>query len=225
MTLRYYLQKIIKSHEMGLINEDVLREFFNKLPIIDSIVNEIEKIFDLKYPPVIIDPSLMIMRHPSSFTTTVIYALTKIQKLNDEYRICIEISLPFLLFAREDLIKACLVHEFLHYIFATITIGRKDFEKLSSQKPISLEVLIGFDDAYMVKPEDWIRDCEVINLLKKYFNPIIKDSDLEEKINENWIKRSLPIKEIRAEDIQIRIPVLDIDKILLDNKILEHIKL
>lgn len=224
MTLRYYLQKIIESHEIGLISDDIFKEFFNILPKIDNIINEIEKIFDLKFPPIIIDPNLIIIKYPSSFTKTVVYALTKIQKLNSEYRLCIEISLPFILFAKEDLLKACLIHEFLHYIYATITIGKKDIEKLSSQKPISPEVLIGFDDVYMVKPEDWIKNSEIINLLKKYFNPIIKDSDLEEKINENWIKKSLPIKEIKSENLQIRIPILEVDKILLDNKILERVK-
>lgn len=224
MALRYYLQKLVKSHELGLISKDILNDFLNKLPTIDEVVSEVEKVFGLKYPLIIVDPNLIVIKYPSSFSTSVIYASTKVQKLNEEYRLCVEVSLPFILFAKRELLKACLVHEFLHYIFATITIGKRNIERLSSQKPISLEVLIGFDDTYMVKPEDWIEDGEVIELLKKHFNPIIKDSELEEKINENWIKRSLPIKEIRPEDLQIKIPILEINKISLDDKILERAK-
>ncbi|MCS7098188.1 MAG: hypothetical protein NZ922_04350 [Candidatus Methanomethyliaceae archaeon] len=220
--IRYHLQRVMKSHEMGLLGDDILKELIEKLPMIDELICEIEKTFDLNYPPIIIDPNLIIVRYPTSFATTVIYASTQIQKLNDKLTLCVEMTLPFLLFANKDLIKACLAHEFLHYIFATIIIHRREFDKLLGQKPISLEVLMGFDDTYLVKPENWMKDSEIISLIKRFFNPIIKDSDLEEKIQENWIKKSLPIKEVRPEDLQIRIPILEIDKISLDRKILEY---
>ncbi len=219
----YYFQKIIKFHEERYINDNILKEFFEKLPSIDKLVYEVEKAFDLFYPPIVFDPNLIIIKYPLSFTTTVIYASTKIQNFENEFKLCIELTLPFVLFANNDLIKACLAHEFLHYIFITIILKEKSLDNLTGIKPVTPEVFLAFDSTHLVKPEEWIKDKELIKLIEKYFNPIVNDIELEEKIKEYWINKSLPIKEISIEESMLKIPILELHKIKLDNKILRRI--
>lgn len=221
----YYFEKIMKFHENGYISDDILRMFFEKLPSIDKLVYEVEKAFELSYPPIVFNPYLIIVKYPLGFTSTVIYASTKIQNFNNEFKLCIELTLPFVLFANNDLIKACLAHEFLHYIFITIILKEKSLEKLAGIKPVAPEVFLAFDSTYLVKPEDWIKDKELIKLIEKYFNPIINDIELEEKIREFWINKSLPIKEISIEDSMIRIPVLELHKIKLNDEILRRVNI
>ncbi|NHV45458.1 MAG: hypothetical protein HA493_02300 [Candidatus Verstraetearchaeota archaeon] len=223
MLRSYYFQKIIKFHEEGYISDDILKEFFEKLPSIDKLVYEVEKAFELSYPPIVFDPNLIIIKYPLGFTSTVIYASTKIQNFENEFKLCIELTLPFALFANNDLIKACLAHEFLHYIFITIVLKEKSLEKLVGIKPLAPEVFLAFDNTHLVKPEEWIKDKELIKLIEKYFNPIINDIELEEKIKEFWINKSLPIKEISIEESMIRIPILELNKVKLNNEILRRI--
>jgi len=118
---------------------------------------------------------------------------------------------------------SCLAHEFLHYIFITIVLKEKSLEKLVGIKPLAPEVFLAFDNTHLVKPEEWIKDKELIKLIEKYFNPIINDTELEEKIKEFWINKSLPIKEISIEESMIRIPILELNKVKLNSEILRRI--
>ncbi|MBC7112531.1 MAG: hypothetical protein H5T34_00675 [Candidatus Methanomethyliales bacterium] len=216
-----YFDRVNEAHEKGKIGDDVLRRFFERLPTLERSVSSVERAFGLDYPPISFNPNLVILKYPNGFSQTVIYASTQIQKLNDKFRLCVEVTLPFLLFAKEDLLRACLAHEFLHYIFITLTLGNRSLEGLSSGKPITPDLQLVLDEAHTVKAEEWISDNELLSIIKKYFTPIISDPELEENIRENWIKRMLPIKEISVDDSMLRIPVLELDKIPLDKKIIE----
>lgn len=216
-----YFQKVSEAHERGRIGDDVLRSFFEKLPLLEKAISYIERAFGLVYPPITFDPNLVVVKYPSGFSQTVIYASAQIQRFDGKFRLCVEVTLPFLLYSREDLLKACLAHEFLHYIFITITLGKKSLEYLSSGKPIAPEVQLAFDEAHTVKAEEWVKDEELLRLLKRYFNPLISDEELEENIREGWVKRALPLKEISAEESMLRVPILEVDKIPLDQRILE----
>lgn len=219
-----YFDRVNEAHEKGRIGDDILRSFFERLPTLERSISSVESAFGLDYPPVSFDPNLVIVKYPDGFSQTVIYASTQIQRLNEKFRICVEVTLPFLLFAREDLLRACLAHEFLHYIYITITLGNRSIEGLSSGKPITPDLQLALDETHTVKAEEWIKDNELLSLIKKYFTPMVSDPELEENIRENWIKRMLPIKEMSVDDSMLRIPVLELDKIPLDKKIIEMSK-
>jgi hypothetical protein len=219
-----YFNRVNEAHEKGRIGDEILRSFFERLPTLERSISSIESAFGLDYPPVSFDPNLVIVKYPDGFSQTVIYASTQIQRLNEKFRICVEVTLPFLLFAREDLLRACLAHEFLHYIYITITLGNRSIEGLSSGKSITPDLQLALDETHIVKAEEWIKDNELLSLIKKYFTPMVSDPELEENIRENWIKRMLPIKEMSVDDSMLRIPVLELDKIPLDKKIIEMSK-
>ncbi|MCQ5362814.1 MAG: hypothetical protein NO482_05280 [Candidatus Methanomethylicia archaeon] len=219
-----YFNRVNEAHEKGRIGDEILRSFFERLPTLERSISSVESAFGLDYPPVSFDPNLVIVKYPDGFSQTVIYASTQIQRLNEKFRICVEVTLPFLLFAREDLLRACLAHEFLHYIYITITLGNRSIEGLSSGKPITPDLQLALDETHTVKAEEWIKDNELLSLIKKYFTPMVSDPELEENIRENWIKRTLPIKEMSVDDSMLRIPVLELDKIPLDKKIIEMSK-
>lgn len=216
-----YFHKVSQAHEKGKIGDDVLKVFFEKLPVLERAISSVEKAFGLNYPPVAFDPNLIVVKYPSGLSETVIYASTQIQRLNGSYRLCVELTLPFLLYSKEDLLRACLAHEFLHYIFITITLSRKSLESLPSEKPIAPEIHLAFDETHTVKAEDWIKDDDLLGQIKRYFNPLISDVELEESIKKNWISRKLPIREITAEENMLRVPILEVDKIPIDQKIVE----
>ena len=219
-----YFDRVNEAHEKGKIGDDVLRSFFERLPTLERSISSVERAFGLDYPPISFNPNLVVVKYPDGFSQTVIYASTQIQRLNDKFRLCVEVTLPFLLFAKEDLLRACLAHEFLHYIFITLTLSNRSLEGLSSGKPITPDLQLALDETHTVKAEEWIKDNELLSLIKKYFTPMVSDQELEEDIRENWIKRMLPIKEMSVDDSMLRIPVLELDKIPLDKKIIEMSK-
>ena len=218
---RLDFEKIKDYHEKGLISDETLRDFYDKLPLLERCVSAIERASGLSYPVIVFDPSLNLIKYPAATVSrTVIYASTKMHKLDGTFQLCVEISLPFLLYAKEDTLKACIAHEFLHYIFNTIALSIKAFATLSGERLDSREVHIAYDDTHTVSPEEWLDDPDLVRLVKEKFKPAIADEELETGIKTRWIERGMPIKIVSVEESRQSIPILEVSKIPLDVQII-----
>jgi hypothetical protein len=223
---KLYLENVNEAHEKGRIGDEVLKSFYEKLPNLERAVTAVEDASGLSYPLIVFDPSLTLIKYPSStFSGTVIYASTQVRKLNGAYQLCVEISLPFLLYAKEGTLKACVAHEFLHYVFTTIALGNKAFTVLSGERLDTPEVHVAFDDTHIVAPEEWLNNNELVDLIKATFNPVISDKELEAEIKSNWIDKSLPVRQMSGEESKTSIPMLEVPKIPLDGNIIERSKI
>jgi hypothetical protein len=219
---RLYPERVLEYHEKGKISDELLRSFYERLPILEAAVRDVEHASKLEYPPIIIDPTLTIVRYPAStFSSTIIYASTKVNRISEIYRLCVAVSLPFLLYARTDTLRACVAHEFLHYIYSTIVLDSKSFMSLSSERLDAPEAYIAFDETHSVVPEEWLAGAELADLIKKTFKPIIEDRELETAIKENWIERGLPIRYQTGDESKISVPILEAAKIPLDVNVLQ----
>lgn len=222
---RLFLEKVNEYHEKGLISDETLRDFYDRLPILERSVTIVEKASGLKYPTILFEPSLIMIKYPTTtLSRTVIYASTKIDKIDGAYQLCVEFSLPFLLYASEDTLRACVAHEFLHYIFNTVALSIKAFATLSGERLDSREVHIAYDDTHTVLSEDWFDDRALVQLVKEKFRPDIADEELETRIKTEWIDKSQPIRIISVEESRQSIPILEVPKIPLDEEIMRNSK-
>ena len=220
---RLNLEKVNEYHEKGLISDEILKNFYDRLPVLERSVVIVEMASKLKYPMIVFDPSLDRIKYPAAtFSETVIYASTKILKLDGSYQLCVEFSLPFLLYAREDTLRACVAHEFLHYVFNTMALSIKAFATLSGERLDSREVHMAYDDTHIASPEDWFDDRDLVKLVKEKFNPVISDEELENSIKTRWIDRSLPVRLISVEESRQSIPIQEVPKIPLDEEIMRN---
>jgi hypothetical protein len=223
---KLYLEWVNEYHEKGRISNGVLKSFYEKLPSLEKAAIAVEDASGLSYPIIVFDPSLTLINYPSStFSETVIYASTQIRKLNGTYQLCVVISLPFLLYAKESTLMACIAHELLHYVFITIALSNKAFAVLSGERLDSPEVHMAFDDTHIVAPEEWLNSKELVDLIKATFNPIVVDKELEAEIKSNWIDKSLPVRQMSGEESKTSIPIIEVAKIPLDIYILQKNKL
>jgi hypothetical protein len=221
-----YLENINEAHERGRISDEVLKSFYEKLPSLEKAITAVEDASGLSYPLIVFDPSLILIEYPSStFSGTVIYASTQIRKLNDTYQLCVEISLPFLLYVKESTLKACVAHEFLHYVFTTIALSNKAFMVLSGERLDTPEVHVAFDDTHIVAPEEWLDNKELVDLIKATFKPVIADKELEMKIKSNWVDKSMPVRQMSGGESKTSIPILEVPKIPLDGNIIQRSKI
>ncbi len=217
-----HLEKVNEYHLNGKISDDILKSAYERLPILEKAIGEVEKAAGIGYPLIFVEPTLKIISYPAvDFANTVIYASTNIRQFGESYRLCVDISLPFLLYASEEIMRACVAHEFLHYIFITISIGNKHLMNLSSEDVDAPETHIIFDEAHTVKADEWLDNEELRGLIQKIFSPVIKEQNLENAIKEKWIKPRLPLIQISASENKVRIPLIELDKIPLDTKILQ----
>lgn len=217
-----FLDRVIEFHQKGLLPDQIMKSFYERLSMLERGVLSVERASGIDYPAIYFEPTLSVIKYPSAtFSRAVIYASTKIKKLNGTYVLCVEMSLPFLLYSSDDILRACMGHEFLHYVFNTIAIAGKAFATLRGERLDSPEVHIAYDDTHIVEPEEWLEEQELINLIKKNINPVIADRDLETRIKEKWIDAGLPVAQMTVEASRFSIPILEISKIPLDEKIIK----
>lgn len=221
---RFRAEMVHDFHIKGKIGDAVLRSFYEKLPTLAKAIKEVEAASNLAYPTIIFDPVLSILRYNASPSGTVIYASTRICRIDASYQLCVSITVPFLLHSNEDVLKACLAHELLHYIYTTITLSKKSFMNLSSQRLDAPEVLLAFDETHTVDPKDWIHDAGLIALMDNVFKPMIEDKDLISGIKENWIEKGFPVRYITSDESKIRVPITEVPKIALDQEIVSLAK-
>ncbi len=217
-----YLEEILEYNKKGKISNDIIKSVYERLPCLEKAINDVEVASAIKYPPIYVDPLLKIISYPASeYSNGVIYALSNIRQFGECYKLCVDLSLPFLLYAPEETLRACVAHEFLHYVFISIAIGNKQLMSLSSEGVDVPEAHIIFDETHTVKAEDWLNSRELQEIVHKVFSPVVKNHELEMSIKDRWIKLGLPLVQISADENKVKIPILEIDRIPLDINILE----
>jgi len=222
----FNLEKIYEYNGKGKISDEILKSFYERLPHLEKAIAEVERAAGIGYPPVYFDPVLNIISYPAAeFSDRVIYARWNVRQFGEGYRLCVDISLPFLLYAPEEILRACIAHEFLHYVFISLAIGNKQLESLSSDGIDAPEVHTIFDETHNVKAEDWLDSEELKEIVRKVFSPFIKELELERSIKEKWIELGLPAVRLSADEANNKpIPIVEVDRLPLDRKILEKAK-
>lgn len=221
---RINFDKVYEYGEKGIIGKEEFTSFFERLPLLEKALRETEAASGLQYPPVFFEPALTIIRYPAStFAGAVIYAACKIMEYRGELQPCVVFSVPFVILAREDILRACTAHEFLHYIYITKALSKGDYMALAGERLDSIEVHQAYDDTHTVPPGEWIRNAELVGLVKRVFSPNIEDPELEAAIREKWIDKGLPVKYTTAEEARLKIPLAEIQKVKLDAKVLQRL--
>lgn len=217
------LEKVNEYHLNGKISDEMLKSAYGRLLVLERAITDVEKASGIGYPPVFIEPVLKKVSYPTQdISYTVIYASWNLRDLEGGIKLCVDISLPFLLYAPDEVLRACVAHEFLHYIFITIAIHNKQFDKLLAEDNNDRETHIIFDETQTVSADEWLCNEELKGLVKKVFSPLIKEQKLEDAI-ERWDKSGLPSMIISAGENRVHIPILQYDKIPLDSTILQRV--
>ncbi|MEJ5293190.1 MAG: hypothetical protein WHS82_06295 [Candidatus Methanosuratincola sp.] len=221
---RMSFDKVYEYSEKGIIGKEEFTSFFERIPLVEKALRETEEASGLQYPPVFFEPVLTIIRYPSStFSGAVIYASCRLMEYRGEIQPCVVFSVPFVILSREDVLRACAVHEFLHYIYITKALSKGNYMDLAGERLDSVEVHQAYDDTHTVPPSEWIRKAELLELVKKIFSPNIEDPELESAIRERWIEKGLPVKYTTAEEARLKIPVTEFQRVKLDMKVLQRL--
>ncbi|MDI9645055.1 MAG: hypothetical protein QFX35_07550 [Candidatus Verstraetearchaeota archaeon] len=225
LTRRISFDKIYEYNEKGALGKEIFTSFFERIPLLEKALRETEEVSGIGYPPVLFEPALTIIRYPAStFASAVIYAATKIEEYEEELQPCVVFSVPFVLFARQETLRAAAAHEFLHYVYITVKLSRGNYMDLAGERLDSIEVHQAYDDTHVVPPEEWFGRSELVTLIKEVFNPTVRDPDLERALKERWIERGFPVRYASSEEVKIKLPITEVARIRLDGRIVEKAK-
>lgn len=223
---RISFDKVYEYAEKGALGKEVFTSFFERVPMLEKALRETEEASGIGYPPVLFDPSLTIIRYPASdFAGAVIYATTRIMDYDGVPQPCVVFSVPFVVFAKEETLRAAAAHEFLHYVYITKMLYRGEYMELAGERLDAIEVHLAYDETHTVPPEEWLRKEELVSLVKSAINPTVSDADLERALKEEWIDRGLPVRYATSGEAKVRIPVTEVPRIRLDENVIKRLKL
>lgn len=218
-------EKVYEYSEKGAIGKEEFTSFFDRMPILEKALRETELASGFRYPPVLFEPALTVIRYPSSeFASAVVYAATKIMAFEGNLQPCVVFAVPFVIYAREETLRACVAHEFLHYVYITRALSRGEYVDLASERLDSIEVHQAYDDTHTVMPEEWLNNPELVALIKRTFTPAISDPELEAALKEKWFDKGLPVRYATAEEAKVRIPISEVSSIRLDSALVAKFK-
>ncbi len=221
---RMNFDKVYECVEKGMMGQEEFTSFFDRIPLLEKALREIEEEVTLQYPPVFFEPVLTIIRYPSStFSGAAIYAACKLMEYQGELQPCVVFSVPFVILSREEVLRACVAHEFLHYVYITKTLSKGNYMDLAGERLDSIEVHQAYDDTHTVPPSEWFRSVELVRLVEKVFSPNIDDPELEAAIQEKWIDKGLPVRYTTAEEAKVKVSITEIQRIRLDRHVLERL--
>ncbi|MEM0056920.1 MAG: hypothetical protein QXH96_00330 [Candidatus Geothermarchaeota archaeon] len=168
-------------------------------------IDLIMKYTSLPYPPIVVIPELKILIHDNS-TLSMVYANINYRVMRGLFQPIVEISLPFLLYASNELMNLVLAHEFLHYMYLAIRYISSDYLVNPLIYTGSIMGRKFLEDVYYVDPSKVFNNTRFVKKMAK-INEILEESKIADIIKKRWIDNNYPSKSIFADDFRIRLNI------------------
>lgn len=189
----------------NLLSAKIAKKGYEAVFKMKKNIDLIMKYTSLPYPPVVVSPELKILVHDNS-TLSMVYANINYRVMGGLFQPVVEISLPFLLYASNELMNLVLAHEFLHYLYLAIRYVSSDY---LVNPLIYTGSIIGrafLEDVYYVEPSKVFNNARFVKKIAK-INEILEKSKIADLIKKRWLDNNHPSKSILADDFRVRLNI------------------
>ena len=202
------LYKVKLAYLDNQISTKLYNLIFKGFAIVKEGICHIEHSTNIKFPFFYIEPNLIVSY--SSFDLTeygILFARTiPILDRENKLNIIIQVMAPLLAYGTKSSIYAILGHEFLHYLHLLSKITRMDM--VSDNQSNNFYECIYEDLNHLVDPKKvFHNDTILLKYITNKFEHGFKDCTLENRVVQKWVNVGLPVKIIKLEDNNIKIPV------------------
>ena len=218
------LYKVKLAYLDNQISNNLYNLIFKGFAIVKEGIYRIEDSTNIKFPFFYIEPNLIVSY--SSFDLAeygILFARTiPILELENKLNIIIQIMAPLLAYGTKSSIYAILGHEFLHYLHLLSKITR--MEIVSDNQSNNFYECIYEDLNHLVDPKKVFHNDKILlKYITNKFEHGFKDSILENRVVKKWVNVGLPVKIIKLEDNNIKIPVEYILNFSLNSELSEKL--
>lgn len=218
------LYKVKLSYLDNQISNKLYNLIFKGFAIVKEGINRIEDITNIKFPFLYIEPNLIVSySSPNLAEYGLLFART-IPILNHEnkLKIIIQVMAPLLAYGTKSSIYAILGHEFLHYLHLLSKITRMKI--ISDNQSNNFYEYVYEDLNHLVNPKKvFCNDKILLKYVTNKFEHGFNDSTLENKVIQKWVNVGLPVKIIKLEDNNIKIPIECILNFSINSELKEKI--
>jgi hypothetical protein len=218
------LYKVKLAYLDNRISNKLYDLIFKGFAIVKEGIYRIEDSTNIKFPFFYIEPNLIVSYSSLDLAEYgLLFARTiPILDLENKLNIIIQVMAPLLAYGTKSSIYAILGHEFLHYLHLLSKITRMDI--VSDNQSNNFYECIYEDLNHLVDPKKVFHNDKILlNYITNKFGYGFKDSTLENKVVQKWVNVGLPIKIIKLEDNNIKIPVEYILNFSLNSQLSEKL--
>ncbi len=218
------LYKVKLAYLDNRISNKLYDLIFKGFAIVKEGIYRIEDSTNIKFPFFYIEPNLIVSYSSLDLAEYgLLFARTiPILDLENKLNIIIQVMAPLLAYGTKSSIYAILGHEFLHYLHLLSKITRMDI--VSDNQSNNFYECIYEDLNHLVDPKKVFHNDKILlNYITNKFGYGFKDSTLENKVVQKWVHVGLPIKIIKLEDNNIKIPVEYILNFSLNSQLSEKL--
>ena len=181
------LESVKEARLGGVIPHKVYNVILDRFRIVLGGIDRIEEASSIHYPVAYVEPSVLVST--TQFGYGILFARTMPLMIKDKIRIVIQISGPLVAYGLKGTIHAVLAHEFLHYLEL---MHRIRHGMLSDEITGNLFESAYTDASRTLRPSAVFSDRTLIAHITKRFGLGFRDSRLENKTVQLWIKKGLP---------------------------------
>ena len=218
------LHKVKSANFDHKISNHLYNLIIKRFSIVKEGIKHIERITNIKFPFFYIEPNLIVSYSSLDVTEYgVLFARTiPIIDLDNKLNIIIQIMAPLVAYGTKSSIYAILGHEFLHYLHLLSKINRMDIE--SDNRSNNFYECLYEDRNHLVDPKKVFNNDKILlHYITKKFEDGFKDSTLEKRVIQKWVNARLPIRKIKIEDNNIKIPLEYILNFSLNSQLREKL--
>lgn len=218
------LYKVKLSYLDNQISNKLYNLIFKGFAIVKEGINRIEDITNIKFPFFYIEPNLIVSYSSPNLAEYGLFFARTIPILNHEnkLKIIIQVMAPLLAYGTKSSIYAILGHEFLHYLHLLSKITRMKI--ISDNQSNNFYEYVYEDLNHLVDPKKvFCNDKILLKYVTNKFENGFKDSTLENRVIQKWVNLGLPVKIIKLEDNNIKIPIECILNFSINSELKEKI--
>jgi len=215
--------------KLGYLDNQISNKLYNLISkgftIVKEGISRIEYTTNIKFPFFYIEPNLIVSYSSLDVTEYgVLFARTiPIIDVDNKLKIIIQIMAPLVAYGTKSSIYAILGHEFLHYLHLLSKINRMDI--VSDNQSNNFYEYIYEDKNHLVDANKVFNNDKILlHYITNKFEDGFKDSTLEKRVLQKWVDAGLPIRKIKIEDNNIKIPLKYILNFSLNPQLREKLR-
>ena len=207
--------------EASSLDSKTKKSIASKMKNVVEGVQSVEKASGIRYPPYYVEPVLTVVPATGNVPDGlgVLYARTIPVEFEGTVRVVVEISAPLVLFATKATMKLVLAHEFLHYVELV-----KNFVSMDIVSQITASTIFEerfTDSSRAVDPARVFSSKKLVRDLGRKTSVGLDDPKLNEKCNDKWISKGMPMRRLAMGSNQVSISVQAIGHSKFDPKVIE----
>ena len=175
-----------------------------RMKYVQGAVQRVEKASGLRYPPYYIEPTLPLSKGGGEYGRTgVMFARVIPTTVTGSLVILVQFTAALVALGTKGTIEAVAAHEFTHYVDLVRRLSSTNV--INDVQATSLYEASFADMERTVAPKLLFSERSLVGLVTKKFKDGLSDKTLNQKVDEAWISKDLPVRWIVPEENVVRL--------------------